>query len=139
MKPCILLDTGPLVAIVNRQDRYHTWARNQWQRIVEPLLTCESVLSETCFLLRESPRGVASVMQMLAREVITLPFCVDDHIVRIESLLKKYHDVPMSLADACLVRMSEVYSESIVFTIDNDFKRYRRHGRGMIPTIMPDR
>jgi predicted nucleic acid-binding protein len=53
------------------------------------------------------------------------------------NLLTKYANVPISLADACLVRMSELHENSVVFTFDRDFKLYRRHGRQVIPTLMP--
>ena len=77
-------------------------------------------------------------MQMLERGILSIPFRLGDHIQPVEALLKKYRSVPMSLADACLVRMSELHSSSCVFTLDSDFNLYRRNGRQVIPAIRPD-
>ena len=137
MKEGILLDTGPLVAFLNRRDQYYNWSLLQWAQILPPMRTCEAVLSETLFLLGDNATATDAVMRMLAQGIITVPFSLSEHNQRIAALLKKYHSVPISLADACLVRMSEVYPESLVFTIDSDFTLYRRNGRQAIPTIMP--
>lgn len=137
MKRGVLLDTGPLVAFLNRRDKYHTWALAQWNQIAPPMLTCESVLSEACFLLSQTAVGTESVMQMLLRGVCSLPLRLEDQAQSIVRLLEKYRSVPMSLADACLVRMSELYPSSQVFTMDRDFTLYRKHGRQVIPTITP--
>ena len=70
--------------------------------------------------------------------VVQLPLRLQDEHSAVKVLLARYADVPMSLADACLVRMSEQYTNSLVLTCDSDFRRYRRHRRQRIPTIMPD-
>lgn len=132
-----MLDTGPLVAFLNRQDKYHTWAMAQWGQIAPPMLTCEAVLSEACFLLAQTELGNEPVLRLLQRGVLALPFRLEDQVQAITRLLEKYRSVPISLADACLVRMSELYPPGQVFTIDNDFSVYRRHGRQVIPVIVP--
>ena len=137
VKQGVLLDTGPLVAILNRRDKYHKWAMVQWNQIAPPLLTCESVLSEAWFLLSQKGSGNNAVMKLLQREIIVISFRLEDHLQSIAKSLKKYCSVPMSLADACLVRMSELYPKSCVFTLDSDFNLYRRNSRQVIPTIMP--
>jgi predicted nucleic acid-binding protein len=137
VKRGILLDTGPLVAFLNRQDKYHPWALAQWNQIAPPLLTCEAVLSETCFLLAQTELGSGPVLQLLQRGVLSLPFHLEGQYQAIAPLLKKYRSVPMSLADACLVRMSELFPSSQVLTLDRDFILYRRHGRQVIPALMP--
>ncbi len=137
MKQSILLDTGPLVAFLNRRDRFHKWAVAQWDHISPPMLTCEAVVSEACFLLAGSRKGNDSVMQLVQRQIISIPFRLDENIQPIRKLLAKYGSVPMALADACLVRMSELYQNSSVFTLDSDFNVYRKDGRRIIPTIMP--
>lgn len=133
----VLLDTGPLVAFLNRADRLHEWAAAQWAEIEPPLLTCESVLSEACFLLRRSPGGAAAVLELVERGVVKLPFDVAPEADTIGKLLRRYADVPMSLADACLVRMAEQDSRARVFTADSDFRLYRAQGRRVIPLIAP--
>ena len=137
MKQGVLVDTGPLVAFLNRRDRFHDWTAAQWNQIAAPMLTCEAVVSESCFLLSGIKSGSDRVMQLIQREILKISFRLDEHIDPVKKLLKKYHSVPMSLADACLVRMSELHSNSSVFTLDSDFNLYRKNGRQVIPSIMP--
>lgn len=138
MTPPFLLDAGPLVAFLNRRDRYHEWALAQWARAEPPFLTCEAVLAEACFLLRRSSGGTQAVMQLLARGIVTAPFGLEEEAPAVAKLLFRYASVPMSLADACLVRMAERYPSGIVMTLDRDFRIYRKNGRQVIPTRMPD-
>ena len=137
MKENILLDTGPLVAFLNRRDKFHNWALAQWDQIKPPMLTCEAVISEACFLLAGTNTGIDSVMQMIQRKITAVSFHLDEHIQPVKKLLLKYRSVPISLADACLIRMSELYPDSRIFTLDSDFNLYRKDRRRIIPTIMP--
>ena len=137
MKENVLLDTGPLVAFLNRRDKFHNWALAQWDQIKPPMLTCESVISEACFLLAGTGTGIDSVMQMIQRKITIVSFHLDEHIRPVKKLLLKYRSVPISLADACLIRMSELHPDSRVFTLDSDFNLYRKDRRRIIPTIMP--
>src|SRR6185436_11569104 len=102
-----------------------------------PFLTCEAVLSESMFLLQDIEGGRPTLVGLLRDGLVRLAFDVDDNLEAISRLLLKYEDVPMSLADACLVRMSELHDGARVFTTDSDFKLYRRHGRQTIPLIYP--
>ncbi|MEW6755543.1 MAG: PIN domain-containing protein [Candidatus Latescibacterota bacterium] len=129
----MLLDTGPLVAFLNGRDSLHEWALTQWGQIAMPMLSCESVLSEACHVLGSAD----AVMRLVERGVIALPFHLADHTTQVSRLLRQYASVPMSLADACLVRMSELQADGPVFTLDSDFRIYRRNGRRTIPTLMP--
>ena len=135
----VVLDTGPLVAFIDRDDAQHPWAAEQLHLLQPPFLTCEAVISESLFLLSDAKKGVPTLLSMLQEELIRLSFDLDDHLDAVSRLLTKYRDVPMSLADACLVRMSEVYDRARIFTLDADFKIYRRHGRQTIPLIYPIR
>ena len=137
MRQAVILDTGPLVALVDGRDKDHRWTVEQWSQIEPPLITCESVMSEACFLLAETATGGAPVLEMLARNVLSLPFRLEDHNRNVRALMRKYADVPMSLADACLVRIAEVTAHSTVLTLDREFKVYRQHGRQVIPLIIP--
>lgn len=134
----VIVDTGPLVAFVNKNDRHHSWSLLKFAEISPPLFTCEAVISESCFLLRRHPEGVSGIMKLLKRKLIRIPFRLDDEISTVASLMASYRDVPMSLADGCLVRMSEQIADSMICTLDGDFKIYRKHKRQIIPTIMPD-
>jgi len=133
----VILDTGPLVAFLNARDSHHAWAMEQLARIQPPLLTCESVLSEACFLLQRKHADKDAVLEMLNRGVLALSFCLEEHTRAITRLRRKYRDIPMSLADACLVRMAELHADSSVLTLDSDFLLYRKNGRQTIPCISP--
>jgi predicted nucleic acid-binding protein len=137
VKENIILDTGPLVAFLNRRDKFHNWALEQCDQIQPSMLTCEAVISEACFLLGGTGSGIESVMQMIQRKIIAVPFHLDEHIEPVKRLLMKYRSVPISLADACLIKMSELLPESRIFTLDSDFNLYRKNRRRIIPTIMP--
>jgi len=137
MRRHVLLDTGPLVASLDARDKYHEWTHAELTEIEPPLLTCEAVLTEACFLLRNRFPGPAAVLECVQREAITLPFVLADHLDPIRRLMRKYADVGISLADACLVRMSECYADAAVLTFDSDFRLFRRSGRQVIPVIMP--
>lgn len=133
----VLVDTGPLVALLNRRDRHHRWAREVFGTLEPPLGTCEAVLSEACFLLRRFPGGQDAVLALLEHRVIEPAFSMSAEIPALRALMARYDSVPMSLADACLVRMSELDGDSVVVTLDRDFAIYRRNRRQRIPVIMP--
>jgi predicted nucleic acid-binding protein len=133
----VVADTGPLVALLNRRDRYHSWARDVFDTVEPPVLTCEAVLSEVCFLLSGATGGQDAVLELLVNDVIRVGFRINQHIAALRSLMRKFADVPMSLADACLVRMTELDEQSIVVTLDGDFRVDRRNRRQTIRTIMP--
>lgn len=137
MSPVILVDTGPLVAYLNARDRYHDWAKEQLGLVQPPLLTCEAVLSEVLFLLRGHRAAQAAVMGFVESGLLRLPFRLQDEAGTVSKLLQRYAEVPMSLADACLVRMSEQHGSTVVLTLDSDFAIYRRHRRQVVPNIRP--
>ena len=134
----VILDTGPLVALLNSRDRHHEWAVDQWSRIAPPLLTCDAVLAEACFLVQPFAGGQNAVLDLLRRSVLDASFQLAEEAGALSRLLKKYSDVPMSLADGCLVRMSELNDDWAVMTLDSDFRLYRKNGRQVIPTLTPN-
>jgi uncharacterized protein len=133
----VVVDTGPIVALLNRRDRHHGWVREVFDTIEPPVFTCEAVVSEACFLLGRFARGPDAVLELLAKDVLRVDFQVRSEIDPLRSLMQKFASVPMSLADACLVRMTELDADSVVVTLDGDFRVYRRTQRHVIPTIMP--
>jgi len=137
VKSRVILDTGPLVAGLCRRDRYDEWAKAQLADIVPPFLTCESVIAECCFLLERYAEGHRSVLELLRRGFFEVAFHVEDHWESLAKLMGKYANAPMSLADACLVRLSELYPASSVLPTDRHFRTYRRFGRQAIPVLMP--
>ncbi|MBI2897421.1 MAG: PIN domain-containing protein [Deltaproteobacteria bacterium] len=139
MKSRILLDSGPLVAFLNDREDHHEWVRAQVSAMPAPLVTCEPVLAEACYLLRRTRGGSGAVVSLLERGLLKVGMSAEHEAVALGRLLARYRNVPMSLADACLVRMTELESRSVVLTLDSDFLIYRRNGRQVIPTIMPRR
>ena len=137
MKPKLLLDTGPLVAFLNRRDQYHSWAKSQMAEIKPPLFSCEPVLSEACFLLRGSSGGAGAVVELVSRGLVRIAFNLEEEAKSVKKMLSRYENIPISLADACLVRMSELLEGSVLITLDSDFRIYRKSNRQVIPTIMP--
>jgi predicted nucleic acid-binding protein len=133
----LLLDTGPLIAYLNRRDRHHEWAVACWSAIGDPLWTCEAVLSEAVFLLQSEGSTAEAIIRLIERQIVRLDFSIDDHRADVFRLLRKYADQPMSLADACLVRMAEIADACQVITTDSDFLVYRRKGRHVIPLLTP--
>ena len=137
MRQQVILDTGPLVAFLNRRYKYHDWSIGQWREIVPPMLTCEAVLSEACFLLRRQAKGVRHILELLRRKAIHVQFRLTENVAPLIDLMQKFEGIPMSLADACLVRMAEMLDESSIFTLDHDFTAYRKNKRQVIPLLIP--
>jgi len=133
----MLLDTGPLIGYLNRRDQYHDWAVHCWDALFDPLWTCEAVLSEAIFVLQADGDDPDPILRLLERGIIRVEFALNDHRPDVFRLLRKYADRPMSLADACLVRMAELADPSQVFTTDKDFLVYRRKGRQVISLLSP--
>jgi predicted nucleic acid-binding protein len=133
----VVLDTGPLVALLDRGDRYHAWTRDAFAAIGPPLLTCEAVVAEAWHLLRRFSKGRDAILDLLARNVIVIAFDLGAEILAVRKLAARYASVPMSLADACLVRMTELYADAAVVTLDSDFSVYRKHGRQVITLVQP--
>jgi predicted nucleic acid-binding protein len=133
-----LLDTGPLVSFLASGLRDHAWAVEQWKRLSPPLLTCEPVLTEAAFLLKREGREADPLFALLERGVIRVALDVQEEQADLRALMHRYRNRPMSLADACLVRLSEIHTTGEVFTLDSDFHIYRRHGNKVIPVLMPE-
>ena len=131
-----IADTGFLVAFANRNDVHHEWAVGLAGRVTDPLLTCEAVLAEAAFHLRNA----SLVLAMASDGLIAVTFACNDHLPQLAALAKRYADRSPDLADLCLIRMSEIYPRHTVITVDReDFRVYRRNKRDIIPVICPPR
>jgi len=133
-----LLDTGPLVSFLASGLRHHAWAVEQWKQLPPPLLTSEPVLTEAAFLLKREGRDADALFALLERGVIRVALDVQEEQADLRALMRRYRNRPMSLADACLVRLSEIHMTGEVFTLDAGFHIYRRHGNKVIPVLMPE-
>jgi uncharacterized protein len=133
-----ILDTWPLVAVLSDRDARHEWATSVFGEMrTQPFLTCEAVLVEATYLLRGPDLADRKVIEMLRLGVLAIPFRMTEHAEEISRLMAKYADIPMSLADACLVRMAEINPGSAILTMDRDFRVYRKNGRQGIPLVVP--
>lgn len=132
----VILDTSALVALINRNDPNHSWAVREWMQLKPPVWTCEAVISETCFLLKRKYLTEV-VFEMIEAGAIAIAFNLQEESSNIRSLMSRYESVPMSFADACLVRMSEQILNSAVMTLDSDFQIYRKHRHQEIFLIKP--
>ncbi len=137
IKPSIA-DTGIIVAFLDKRDAWNSWTNEQMRRLPVPFLTCEAVIVEACFLTAHLPNGKENVLRLISSGVLQIDFSLQTEIEAVEKLIKKYADVPMDFADACLVRMSELINNSVVFTLDSDFHIYRKNGKQKIDLIIPE-
>jgi len=133
----IIADTGPIVALINSRDQHHQWARTIVRQISEPMLTCDAVLSEALFPISSTPNGISRFSDILASGAIQSDFATTANIRELAALIWKYQELPMSFADACIVRLSEIHDGSSVLTIDSHFQIYRKNSGQPIPIIMP--
>ena len=133
----VIADTGWLVAYLLEEEPRHGWAVGQFEALPAPYLTCEAVLTETGFLVSRLPNGMARFLDLLESGALAVPFHLLPERAAVGALARKYADLPMSLADACLVRMAELHGGAAVCTLDHHFRIYRKNGRQKIPVIMP--
>ena len=134
-----VVDTGPLVAFFDRSERHHAWVAERIEQLEPPLLVCEPVLTEVMYLLARYASAADALFGLLQNGALRIAFQIEDHAEALRRLLQKYGDTPMSLADACIVRMAEIHDRHDVLTLDSDFAVYRKHGRMPLPLIHPGR
>jgi uncharacterized protein len=124
--PLVLVDTGPLVAVLDKSDTWHQSCRKTLETLEGPLLTVWPVLAEASYLLRTSIQAQARLLNWIQNGSVQLAALDRDDLPRIRELMAKYHDLPMDLADAALVRVAEREQIDRVFTVDRrDFEIYR--------------
>ena len=129
----VIVDTGPIVALLDADDHYHSWAKAQFDRLRPPLQTCEAVLTESCFLIARAGADPSAVTQLVERGVLSVAPLFDSEARSITNLIRRYANVPMSLADACLVRLVELIPSATLITLDSDFQFF---DRGSVMTDM---
>lgn len=133
-----IVDTGPLVAFLDRSERHHPWVVERVAELDAPLLVCEPVLAEAMYLLGRFARGQDALLGLVENGALSIAFRLDQHVSALRALQRKYRDRPMSLADACIVRMAEINQHHAVLTLDSDFTIDRKHGRLPLTLIHPD-
>ena len=135
MAASVIVDAGWLVALLSRRDTHHQWAVVQARQYAPPWRTCDAVLSEAFHLLRA--RGVPALSALVRRGAVVTAFDLAGEMDPVLRLMQKYASVPMSLADACLVRLSETLPDPVILATDADFHIYRRHSRQIVPCVVP--
>ena len=118
-----IVDTGPLVAFLDRAEQHHRWATERVADLDAPLLVCEPVLAEAMYLLGRLSGTQDALFGLLENGALKIAFRVDEHVPALRKLHQKYRDRPMSLADACIVRMAEIYERHAVLTLGSRFHR----------------
>ena len=139
MSPTIVVDTGPVVALLDADEAHHDWARRQFDSLAPPLLTCEAVISETAFLLQRVGADPSFPVTLVERGVLQVIPVLDtgNDALAVSRLIRRYRDVPMSFADACLVKLVERTDRGSIMTLDSDFHIYRQARRRVIPLLTP--
>jgi len=136
MKP-VLLDTGVIVAWLNRDEPHHRKCAEALATLYQPLATCEAVISESCYMLRKIPGAPEEVLSNVAQGIFEIPFQLKNHASAVQKTMLKYSDTPADFADACLVRMADELNTGDILTLDSDFRHYRwrqtRHFNLLIP------
>ena len=133
----VIVDAGPLVAYLKKDEGDHAWVVEQFRHFRVPMLSCDAALSEAFFLLSGAHGGFQRLLALLERGLVVPAFDLRSELSAFSQLMLRYENVPMSLADACLVRMAELHRAAAVFTLDTDFKVYRKNRREVIPLIFP--
>ena len=124
MKP-VLLDTGVIVALLDRSEKFHQACANAVRELRDPIITCEAVLAESCYLLRNLSGASEAVVENVVAGIFQVPFQMSAEAAGVKALLRKYRDRKIDLADACLIRLANEFETGDILTLDNDFTIYR--------------
>ena len=137
--PTVVVDTGPIVALLDTDEAHHDWARSQFAALGPPLLTCEAVLSEASFLLQRAGADPSLPVTLVERGALRVERAITSEAdaLAVGRLIRRYRNVPMSFTDACLVRIVECTDNASIMTLDSDFRVYRQAGRRVIPLLIP--
>jgi uncharacterized protein len=132
-----LLDTGPLVAYLDEGDTHHAWAESVFGALSGPVMTCEPVITEAFHLVYGVGNAQERILAMMEDGAIKITPVLPMEVTALRETLSRYSDRRVDLADACMVRLSELHPRAQLITVDTDFKFYRRHGRQSIPLLAP--
>ena len=135
MKP-VLLDTGVIVALLDRSERLHEACAEAVRELEAPLITCEAVIAESCYLLRKLAGAAEAVIDNVAAGIFQIPFQLSQEAAGVKQILRKYRDRQIDLADACLIRLADEFGTADILTLDRDFAVYR-WGRNRAFRMLP--
>jgi predicted nucleic acid-binding protein len=132
-----LVDTGPLVALLVRDDSHHEWTVEASKQAPATVTTCDAVISEALFLLKRAGHDTDGIFDLVDTGFLRSAFDFHAEYGRVRDLMRRYRDRPMAFADACLVRMAETQPEAVIWTLDADFRFYRRNRRQTLSLVSP--
>jgi predicted nucleic acid-binding protein len=121
----VLLDSSVIVALLDTREQFHERCVRVVEELVQPLVTCEAVISESCYLLRKVPHASEKILANVEEGIFQISFQLKRSATSVHAILRKYHDLPVSFADACLVQMADELDTGDILTLDSDFKHYR--------------
>ena len=124
MKP-VLLDTGVIVALLDRSEKFHKTCAQTVREVEAPLVTCEAVITESCYLLRNLSGASEAVIENITAGIFQVPFQLSRDTAGVKQVLRKYKDRKIDLADACLIRLADQFGTADILTLDQDFTIYR--------------
>lgn len=133
----ILVDTGPIVALLREREHHHEWSTAQFKSLSFPIYTCEAVITEAAYLLQGVPGNLNKLFELLVSGALEIHFEVAPEAEALAALIQKYASVPMDFADACLVRIAELNPGSTILTLDSDFHIYRKHRTEALSVVAP--
>lgn len=133
----VLLDTGPIVALLDPSDRFHVRCAEAIATIVVPLVTCEAVIAESCYLLRKITGAREAVLDNIAAGVFQIPLALPQYAREVRRVLQKYRDREIDLADACLVHLAHEFETGDILTLDADFRVYRWGRNNLFRPLIP--
>ncbi|MSU47532.1 MAG: PIN domain-containing protein [Opitutus sp.] len=132
-----IVDAGPIVALLSPSERQNEWAAEHARSAPPTVLTCDAAISEACFLLKRDGQEAERVFDLIDSGFLRSEFDLHVEYRAVCDLMRRHRDLPMSFADACLVRLAEKHPGAVIWTLDRDFHAYRQHGRQTIPLITP--
>jgi predicted nucleic acid-binding protein len=127
VKP-VLLDTGVIVALLDRSERHHKSSVDALEAVAGPLVTCEAVIAESCYLLRSLQGASEAILENVGAGIFQIPFQLSRSASQIQRVLRKYKDREVDLADACLIHLATEFHAGEILTLDHDFEIYRWSG-----------
>ena len=120
-----LIDTGCIVALLDRSEKHHQFCVDLVNSLNVQWITCEAVIAESCYLLRSIKGACDAILANIEEGIFQLPFQLSTASSSIRKLMKKYQDVPVDFADACLIHLAEELKVPEIMTLDKDFYIYR--------------
>jgi len=124
VKP-VLLDTGMIVALLDPTDSFYARCSDAMADVGAPLVTCETVIAESCYLLRDVEGAAEAILHSVATREFLIPISLTDAAVPVRRIMAKYRDRSIDLADAFLIHLADEFSTGDILTVDRDFRIYR--------------